>query len=239
MEFTDIHIHALFGVDDGAKNENEMNAIVEAAYADGVRTLCLTPHFHPGYFGENTDRSSAAFALLLQYAEQHCPQLNLFLGNELRYSQDCISWLKEGQCRTLNQTRYVLVDFSETEAEKGIVTGLEKLLNAGYIPILAHAERYRGLSAEIKKLEGLRENGVLIQVDVQALFGRFGLRIQRRAKSILANGLATFVASDAHDLIGRPPGISAGYNFIAKKYGTDYANAVCNENALHLLQGSQ
>ena len=29
MSLTDIHIHALFGVDDGAKTEEEMNAIIE------------------------------------------------------------------------------------------------------------------------------------------------------------------------------------------------------------------
>lgn len=48
MFFTDIHIHALYGVDDGAKTEAEMQAIVDASYADGIRTLCVTPHFHPG-----------------------------------------------------------------------------------------------------------------------------------------------------------------------------------------------
>ena len=64
MFFTDIHIHALYGVDDGAKTEAEMQAIVDASYADGIRTLCVTPHFHPGYFGDNENHAETAYQRL-------------------------------------------------------------------------------------------------------------------------------------------------------------------------------
>jgi len=47
--FSDLHMHALFGVDDGPKTEDDMYAVLDAAYADGTRYMCLTPHFHPGY----------------------------------------------------------------------------------------------------------------------------------------------------------------------------------------------
>ena len=56
MGLADIHIHLLFGVDDGAKDEDEMHAILDAAYQAGTRVLCCTPHFHPGYFGDNYDK---------------------------------------------------------------------------------------------------------------------------------------------------------------------------------------
>ena len=44
MGLADIHIHLLFGVDDGAKDEDEMHAILDAAYQAGTRVLCCTPH---------------------------------------------------------------------------------------------------------------------------------------------------------------------------------------------------
>lgn len=55
MTYSDMHIHALYGVDDGAKTEEMMLAMVDAEYQDGVRFFCLTPHYHPGYFGDNRD----------------------------------------------------------------------------------------------------------------------------------------------------------------------------------------
>lgn len=64
MALADIHIHLLFGVDDGAKDEDEMHAILDAAYQAGTRVLCCTPHFHPGYFGDNYDKVNAAFKRL-------------------------------------------------------------------------------------------------------------------------------------------------------------------------------
>lgn len=238
MELTDMHCHMLFGVDDGPKTEDDMYRMVEAAYADGVRAICLTPHYHPGYFGENAGAADRALALLHHYAEQHCPHLRLFLGNELRYSQDCLSWLEEGRCRTMNQTRHVLVDFAQQESEGAILAAVEQLLNAGYIPILAHAERYRNLAVRRRRLSRLRENGVLIQVDAQSLFGYFGLRAQWRCKAILAGKLADLVASDAHDPGRRPPLLSKSYRYIAQRQGTAYAEAVCCKNAWRLLQGT-
>ena len=85
MFFTDIHIHALYGVDDGAKTEAEMQAIVDASYADGIRTLCVTPHFHPGYFGDNENHAETAYQRLEAYIQQKYPDMELYRGNELRF----------------------------------------------------------------------------------------------------------------------------------------------------------
>ena len=70
MGLADIHIHLLFGVDDGAKDEDEMHAILDAAYQAGTRVLCCTPHFHPGYFGDNYDKVNAAFKRLSSYVQK-------------------------------------------------------------------------------------------------------------------------------------------------------------------------
>lgn len=118
MTLADIHIHLLFGVDDGAKDEDEMHAILDAAYQAGTRVLCCTPHFHPGYFGDNYDKVNAAFKRLSSYVQKTYPDMALYLGNELRYEPECVNWLRQGVCRTVNGTRYVLVDFSEAAPEK-------------------------------------------------------------------------------------------------------------------------
>ncbi len=238
MEFADIHIHALYGVDDGSKNEKETTQMLDAIYADGVRYLCFTPHFHPGYFGDNYEQINQAYHKIRSYANQRYPDLQLFLGNELRYDKGSISWLKEGHCRTMNHTRYVLVDFSERESEKAIIAGLEHLLNSGYVPILAHAERYAKLDFRTKRIREFKENGVWIQLDIQSLYGDFGLAAARRAKAILSNHLADFVATDAHDLVHRPPGLSRGYRYISQNYGESYAAALFKGNALQILYGN-
>lgn len=235
MNFADIHIHGLFGVDDGPKTEQEMYNLIAAAYADGTRVLCLTPHYHPGYFGENREKAAEAFAILQDGAREKFPELELYLGNELRYSPEAVDWLASGACRTLNGSDCVLVDFRQDEKQKNIVRGLERLMNGGYIPALAHAERYGDLSE--RTVRDLSRNGVWIQLDVQSLFGVYGLGAMFRSKGLLKAGLADIVSSDAHGLGKRSPGLRKGYEYVARKYSQEYADAVFYENAVRILQG--
>lgn len=235
MCFADIHIHALCGVDDGAKTEEEMFALIDASYADGVRTLCVTPHFHPGYFGDNREKTDTAFSKLAEYTQQKYPELELCLGNELRYSRECVSWLNAGQCRTLNGTQFVLVDFSELAEAQTITEGLGRLLNAGYRPILAHVERYRSLWGKTQVIRSLSENGVLLQIDAQSVLGGFGLRAQWQCKTLLREGMVELICSDSHDVRNRPPELSPCFQAVQKKYGQSYAEALFCDNGKKLL----
>ena len=44
MRFSDIHSHFVYGMDDGAQTAQEMEAMLDAAAADGVGRLIATPH---------------------------------------------------------------------------------------------------------------------------------------------------------------------------------------------------
>ena len=235
MFFTDIHIHALYGVDDGAKTEAEMQEIVDASYADGVRVLCVTPHFHPGYFGDNKNKTEVAYQRLETYIQQNYPDMKLYRGNELRYSRDCVSWLNSGKCHTLNGTQYVLVDFSEAAEAQKISSALEHLLSAGYRPVLAHVERYRALWWHKNLICSFREKGVLIQVDAQSVLGEFGYLIKRQSRYLLKNELAHLICSDSHDVRERPPQLSRCFQIVQKKYGQDYAIALLCDNGKRLM----
>lgn len=233
MTYTDMHIHALYGVDDGASTEEIMLAMVDAAYRDGTRFMCLTPHCHPGYFGDNRAGVARAYEKLCRTAETRWPELRLGLGNELRYERGCVSWLRDGLCHTMNGTDYVLVDFLESEENGKIHQAMDSLLNAGYTPILAHAERYGSLKE--RDVRAFRDNGVLIQTDARALFRDFGFAAQRRCKALLKARLVDFAGSDAHDLSRRPPGLSAFAQAVRELCGREYSAALCSENAKHAL----
>ncbi|MFR5854611.1 MAG: CpsB/CapC family capsule biosynthesis tyrosine phosphatase [Lachnospiraceae bacterium] len=43
MKFADVHSHFVYGVDDGAKTQEEMKAMLDAAWQDDVTTLVATP----------------------------------------------------------------------------------------------------------------------------------------------------------------------------------------------------
>ncbi|MBQ8311398.1 MAG: hypothetical protein IJX80_10350 [Clostridia bacterium] len=230
MTFADIHCHALYNVDDGASTPEMMEQMLDAEYAEGVRYLCFTPHYHPGYYGYNEIRAEEAFARAVAYCEKY-PDMQLMLANELHYSPECLTWVKNKTCRRLGKKRCVLVDFRENEEANEIVKGLSRLINAGYVPILAHAERY--LKLDLSVLTVLKQDGILIQVNSGSCFGDFGFHARGMSKKLLSQKLVDFVSTDAHNLKNRPPQFQKCYQYIAKKYGTEYADHICRDHAVN------
>ena len=236
MEFTDLHNHALYACDDGPKSEKDMQSLIDAIYKDNIRYLCLTPHYHPGYFGENSERADRSFEKLSRYVSEKYPDLRLYRGNELRYDRGCVGWVKEGRCHSLNGSKYVLIDFSHNEEGDVIVKGTNSILSAGYIPVLAHVERYRKIAGNMEFIRELRENGVVIQADAQSILGVFGFGSRRSCKRMLAHHLVDVVATDAHGSILRPPSITESYRYIEKHFGKKYAETVCVHNPYAILE---
>lgn len=234
MKFTDLHIHLLYGVDDGARDAETMKTMVDRVYAEGTRTVCATPHCSREIFGNNLKRIIPVFEELKAYTAKY-PDLTVCLGNELRYSQNCIEAIREKSCMTLNGSRCVLIDFDENEEEKTISDGLHRILNAGYVPVLAHVERYRKLSVRPEDLNRLRKDGVIIQVDATSVFGGWGFSAKIRSRKILKNFCADVVASDGHDLVSRPPELVRCFEFVVKKFGTSYAEALFDTNPGRIL----
>lgn len=237
MTFTDLHNHLLCGVDDGAANEKEMQDMLDAAYADGTRIICATPHFHPGYFGDNREAVKAVFTKLKRYANKY-DDMKLYCGCELRYSNNCLDWLKNGDCMTINGSRYLLVDFAENADAEFIVASMFKILNAGYIPILAHAERYEHFHRDMREIQRLQECGAVIQVDAQSLFGGWGPGSKKRGRKLVKRYYADLIASDAHNLIERPPQMSRCCEYVSKKCGAQYAERILMSNPLSILNDS-
>ena len=235
MIFADVHNHSLASADDGARSEEIMFKMVDAAYVGGPRLLCLTPHFHPIHFGDNRQSSLASFQKLKTYAAARYPDLRLFLGNELRYGSNCDNWIREGFCRTLGDSSLILVDFPENVEQRIIIRGLSQILSMGYRPVLAHAERYPNLTRAA--VRDFLRNGAQIQINAASLSGGYGVR--HRARKLLQHHLVTLVASDAHDLQYRSPALAQGYQIALKLTEKEYADQVFYQNAVDLLENNR
>ena len=232
--FADIHTHILFGVDDGPDDQETSRRMIDLAYAEGTRLICCTPHYHPGYFGKNSESAALAFAALQEYAADRYPDLRLFLANEVRYTPGAGSWVREGLCRCLADG-VPLVDFLYDAEKNEILFAMRELLSSGYRPVLAHVERYTNLKK--KDVAALRDSGVMMQVNSASLLPGAPQGRTARAEKLLSAGLVDFVSSDTHDPHHRPPMMKKSYERIKKRYGSAYADAIFYRNAVKLLVG--
>jgi protein-tyrosine phosphatase len=67
------------------------------------------------------------------------------------------------------------------------------------------------------RLEAMVERGVLCSVTAASMAGRFGRTVQRFTQVLFERGLVHDVASDAHDIRKRAPGLTAGFRLLDRE----------------------
>ncbi len=239
MAFFDMHTHFLCGVDDGAKNEHESRALLRMAYEDGARAICLTPHFSPYLFGDSSASSERAFERLRDYAAEEFPDLTLYLGHELGYYDSCLSALSEGRCRTLSGSRYLLVDFPAGVSFAVLRRGLDQLLQMGYVPVLAHAERYRALRFRLKWLAEFVSLGGLVQLNAGSAVGDYGGFEKKQFKKIVQQGLVHVISSDGHNTDTRKPLMSVCIPVLEELTDPDTIRRLTWDNAYAIVHNER
>ena len=232
MSLADIHCHILYGLDDGAENKEQMFDMLDSAYNAGIRLLCATPHHNPDYFPYFPEKEAAAFETLSRYAGEKYPDMILSRGNEVFVYSDVPSIVKESYSCLLSEKGHVLIEFSPLRSFKSIDLTVNKLTHMGFIPVMAHIERYSAL--DMKKIEGLRDMGAVITVNSGSICGNNGKKAMRLVHKLIKRGLVDIVASDAHSSHAYM-GFSVAYQKVREEYGEHAADKLFAVNASRLL----
>ena len=235
-QFFDLHSHMLCGVDDGARTPEDMFAMLEAAYEDGIRAICLTPHYSPYLFGDTTETSQKSFEILKKYVAEKHSDVRIFLGHELGYHHGCLQALNDGVCRTLAGTRYVLMDFPESVDFFELRSAVDQLQRAGYFVILAHTERYRCLFKELRWITEFVDGGGVVQLNASSVTGVWGKGSEKQWKKLIKKGLAHIISTDAHNMTSRPPQMSVCLAFLQKHCDAMTVRALTWDNACRVIR---
>lgn len=194
----DIHAHWLPGVDDGAQTEKEALALVKGLVDLGYRKLIATPHIK-----ETCPNQPKNLKRVFQHFKRAVKKagidVELSLGAEYMLDEGFKSHLASGDMLTLHG-KYLLVELNPQQVQ--ILPALQKILFdikvKGYIPILAHPERYGYYCDNWQTMEGLKETGLLFQGNAMAVSGLEGKELAKRARKILDNGWYEFIGTDIH-----------------------------------------
>src|SRR5436853_465334 len=114
---------------------------------------------------------------------------------------------------------------------------LRRLIRCGVIPIITHPERNPFLRSKLDVLYSMVGMGCLVQVTANSITGFWGKTALRTCLGLLARGLVSAVATDAHDLTHRPPIMSAAREAIQNKFGKDIAEALCSTIPNAIVEG--
>lgn len=225
MKLIDVHNHALFGVDDGAKTIEESISMIDQAIKNNIEELILTPHFNKR--NKSIDIVEENFNTLKELIKDK--PIKIYLGREMRFYE----LEKKPIYYTMNATKYVLVEFDPI-ASSPIEEVCYSLMVRGYKPIVAHIERYHYLTAsDYNRIKKYAE----FQVNADAVLGISSMRKDYKiSKYLLKHKIADYVGSDAHDTTKRKNNLLKAYKRIKRKYGNQYADYLFCENAKKITE---
>lgn len=231
----DLHSHILPGIDDGARDLAMSVEMARIAIADGIQLMACTPHITPGVYDNDTGRIENAIIELRQVLEDEQLELELVMGADIHVSPEMGEQIIQGFWPRLGGTRYFLFEPPHRIMPPHLARFANGLLNQGLVPILTHPERLTWIEPNYDVICELGKLGVLVQLTAGSITGAFGKRAQYWSDRMLDENRVDIIASDAHNISGRPPILSRARDEIARRFGDEFALRLVDSNPRNVL----
>lgn len=200
----DIHNHILFDIDDGAKTIEASLQMCRDAYKNGIEHIVLTPHFVKFSDIESfvEARDNKIFELRNILRAERIP-VNLYTGAEL-YLSDGVFNADNLDELTLGNSKYILCEFPLGPFNiNRVPEWIDELIDRGYVPVIAHPERYHEFHRNLFIIDELIDRDVVFQVNLDSVIGLNGRSAQAMSVDMLERGIAKLIGTDAHHPIYR------------------------------------
>lgn len=214
----DLHCHILPGIDDGAKTIEDSIDLIKEEWRQGVDSIMFTPHFN----FERTDiqtfqkrRQRSMQALSDTLVEQNI-NISLKTGSEVYFSVKLMEEDIDPLC--FGDSNYILIEFPVNSKPYGLEVTIDNLIRRGYIPILAHVERYSYFSENVDMLYNLVMKGCLAQINAGTIIKHSSSLFMKYIKWEMVH----IISTDCHSIKKRPPNIQEAFSIIDKKLGSNY-----------------
>ena len=187
----DNHSHILYGLDDGVKTQEDSLAILQWLEEHGVSEVWFTPHVME-------DVPNTTEAIRSRFGELKAVYTwGLKLNLAAEYMIDTLFEERLAQKDLLEHSEEViLVETSAIAPPINLWTILDRMLKAGYRPLIAHPERYRYMEpGDYKELHNM---GCILQMNLPSIVGFYGESARQRAQYLLDKGWYRMIGSDCH-----------------------------------------
>lgn len=192
---TDYHSHLLPGVDDGVQTVEESLEILRLYEQLGIREVWFTPHIM-----EDIPNTTAGLRCRFEQFQKHYTgNIRLHLAAEYMLDNLFKERLAHRDLLPIGEEgNHLLVETSYFNPPMDLYGMMEKIKSAGFIPVLAHPERYTYMGE--KDYHRLKEAGVMFQSNLPSLAGNYGKHVLQKVRHFSVQGYADIWGSDTHRL---------------------------------------
>lgn len=238
MHLLDIHSHILPNVDDGAKDLDTSVELLKMMKEQGITDVIATPHFYASEdnLEDFNERITSSYNTLKKTVEElDLPEIHL--GAEVFYFHGI---RKSAGIRSLclARTEYLLLELPNCSLDGNIIKNIIEInSNLGIIPIIAHIERYSKERGFKKLLELIEKEIAYAQVNALSVLQP---PYSKTVNKLMKNGYISFIATDTHSVVNRPPLMDLALNEVEKNFGKKYSDMYIanSDKLLKIIQGA-
>ncbi|MBB4801405.1 tyrosine-protein phosphatase YwqE [Flavobacterium nitrogenifigens] len=195
--FVDIHSHVLPGIDDGAQTISNSIELARSLEKIGISQIITTPHINHYVWNNSPEIIKSKLEETQNAFSENNIQTPIQSAAEYFIDDWFTEHLKEGKLLTLKDN-YILVEMSYLNAPLTLYKTIFELQVAGYIPVLAHPERYTFFHKKFDEYKKLKDAGCLFQLNLLATVEYYGSKIANTADELLKKGMYDFCGTDVH-----------------------------------------
>lgn len=233
---TDMHSHILPNLDDGPDTVRETMEVLREAERQHINRIIVTPHFHPGRYMSDAEQIFNAVDSIQTLCEENEIAVKLYPGQECYYYSGLLEQLERGNALTLVGSRYVLIEFEPDCLFHLMQYAALELRQSGYMPIIAHFERYRCIQCEEHFIR-LKQLGCLFQMNFDTLLQKGEVFHKNPWRKHLQQGHVDYLGSDCHGMKFRPLRVKPTCEWMQRHVQAEEIDRILYQNIQNIFDG--
>lgn len=197
---TDIHSHFIPGIDDGSSSMATTIEMLKNMKELGYRKVITTPHIMSDFFKNTPEIILSGLEKVRSELSMAKIEIEIEAAAEYYLDFDFERKLNEEKLLSFGNKKYLLFEISYVNAPENIGSVAFELQMQGYIPVLAHPERYPFWYKKFEKYEELKEKGMLFQMNINSLTGYYSSDTKKIAEQLIDKGMIDFLGTDCHHI---------------------------------------
>ncbi|MEY3343630.1 MAG: hypothetical protein RL090_1314 [Bacteroidota bacterium] len=192
-----MHSHLLPGLDDGAADLQASLKLIRSLYEMGFKKFWCTPHIMSDFYRNDASSIMPALESVREALKAEGIPVEVYAAAEYYLDDGFIKKLADEKLLTLGE-KHLLFEVSYINAPENIDKVIFDMQLKGYRPIMAHPERYPFWYRDFEKYKTFRDQGVLLQVNMNSLSGYYGPDAKAIALKMVDEGIVDLLGTDCH-----------------------------------------
>ena len=197
---TDIHSHLIPGIDDGSPSMEVTIELLKKFISLGYKKVITTPHVMSDYYLNTPQIIIQGLENVRKSLEENHLEIKIEAAAEYNLEPSFVELIKNKNLLTFGKDNFLLFELSFFSEPQNLNEIIWSMREGGYIPVLAHVERYAYWHDDYDKVEEMVNRGVKLQMNIGSLTGSYGPEVKSFAEKIVDDEIVEFVGSDCHHI---------------------------------------